>query len=342
MRFTSIAPFGLLVMAASLFAQEPPASPSPEAQRIERLEAQVRQLTKRIDELQAKLAEVQEQKEENKPSDFGIFPHNGANAAALKKLTLSKNPTHEQAAEYVSQILRLSSHQNSFSSTDPQIDMLADAGRSHLDVLLEADDSPDMYLSSAVLRVVTSEQKPQVIRAMTKHRYLVKVIESKGWEEDAKAELIAGLENEPSYLPTEWIEAAARLKDPATYPLLRRYLAVGLNPSSTFNAIQGLDGIDLTDAVDEAWARTKNGPLPFRDVGMAAIAAGYGHADALNWLVDALAGQEWDRGRARGAIRSLTDAKGDDDEIKKWFASNKSKLVWDADKKKFTAHEPAK
>jgi hypothetical protein len=342
MRFSHIAAVGILAVSASLFAQEPAAGTSPEAQRIERLEAQIRQLTKRVDELESKLSEVQELKDENKAPEIEHFRGHGANAAALKKITLARNPTREQAADYVDQIIRITSRQNSFSSGDPQVDMLAEAGRSHLDVLLNADDPSGLYVPDAVLLVATGGQKQQVIQAMVKHPNLVRVIGSKGWEKDAKAELIAGLKTEKSYLPDEWIQAVARLNDPATYPLLEQYLAHGLNPSNTYAAIHELEGIDLAEPVAQAWAQAKRNPFQMRDVGMAAVAARYGHADALDWLVDALSGQEWDRDRALQAIESVTDATGDREEIKKWFTANKSRLVWDSEMKKFTVREPKK
>lgn len=351
-------------VAAALPRAAPAAPPAPQTQpaapatsREEALAKQVEVLQTKVKGLEQKVAGLQEQLEEsrgdaaNAGGPGGPEHASGPNRAALAKITLPDKPTREQVTAYVNQILQASNEQRMFSTTDPQVAMLAKVGSEHLDVLLQVEPgSCDLYVNGAVERIATEAQKADVIAALPHHKQLVSVVIKRGWQRDAKATLIAGMKSGERYLPTEWVQAVADLQDPDTFPALRRYLISGANGWWTYNAVAGLPGIDLDEWVDKAWAarRTEHGPFSEGDT-FATAAAAHGHVDALGRLFAKLstAGtlDKWQHDEVRGQVLGLVDATGTDAELVQWYRQNRDRLSWSPKLRKYVtspASQPAK
>lgn len=345
----------VLVCASQASAQDRPTAV--EAQILKELadlRKEVQDLRKEVDALKERLAKFESKPGPAAPAPSVGFPPRGADSKALAGIVLPENPTREQLVEYVRQIVAASAGQTSVSSVDPQIDMLAKVGPDHLDVLLDglADlrKTPmrggrvilmaDIYFIYAIERIADERHKDMIIKALDRSHELARVILAKGWEKDAASILISELRGRPMYLPIEWINAVASLEDAATYPALEDYFIVGTNHAMTYEAIRSLPGLDLTDAVEQVW---KNSRLDrWEKNRMAAIAVGYGHADALACLFDALgtvSERDFYRPSLREAILSHVDARGSNDELKAWFQKNKDKLVFDPKDKMFRVKE---
>ena len=171
----------------------------------------------------------------------------------------------------------------------------------------------------------------------------------KGWAEEARDVLLAGLtEHRAGYLPTEWIEAVARLGDPATHEDLLQYLRHGFNPSSTYAALSraGLDRRALGEVVVARWRDVANG----RTVHcgeleeMIALAMGHGHPDALAAAFLFLSEGEgwWGVGRVRAAIFRFTPAMASDEQLVAWFEDRRDRLVWDETARRWTIGGPGR
>ena len=101
--------------------------------------------------------------------------------------------------------------------------------------------------------------------------------------------------------------------------------------------IKTLPGIDLTEAVAEAWRRAKF-KQEHEVLEMCPIAAEYGEKEALDAAAKFLKGDgknNYLRKRASEVLRKFTPAAGDDKALLAWYDENHAKLSFDAAGKKF-------
>ena len=330
---------GKLSTSASRPAQvaAPAASDAELKQQVSALEAEVSLLTRKLDQLTTR---PQEQLQSAPPS---AAEHMEA-FTALKGIRLGKSPTRDQVAEYVQRIMRVTRSQNSYSGSDPHIEMLAQVGPKHLDVLL-ANGDESFYVPAAVAIVATEAQKQQVIAALPKFPELITAITKRGWQTDAKPTLIAELRKDLYYLPPKWIEAVAEFRDPETYPLLRRYLVKGLNPGSTYDALCSLN-VDLDEWVAEAWRRRQlsanwsvQAMTDDNWSGLEFAAAQHGQPDALARLFEVVRnpkGEDWRLREALAVVARVTEARGSHEQLVAWYESAKQQLLWDPQQRKYT------
>ena len=136
-------------------------------------------------------------------------------------------------------------------------------------------------------------------------------------------------------LTRAWIETVASFRDPETYDLLTAYLVSGSNKLRTYNAIRFLPGIDVPEAVTMAWDKVSRHDTYDKEQ-TAPIAVQYGYFDALETLVGSLdTSQPCFRSRVRETILWYTEARGRNDDLKKWFEQNRHRLFFDEKDKIF-------
>ena len=299
------------------------------------------EIKKLIAEINQKLPSQGKDNEFIKPN---LAPYRGKNnldIEALDKIDLPENPSKNDILEYFREIARATQNQRSFSESDPQVYMLMEVGHENLAYLVSynADHMVDMYFISAIKELAREEDKELILSFLPRKRDLVKVVVAKRWEEDAKQILTSELSELPQYLPTEWVNAVASFDDPCTYDSLRNYLIYGSNRSWTYQSIKNNTSIeDLEDAVGEAWKNTKKEHSEWGQNSFAPIAASYGHVDALEVIIDSLGSPSLSPSvhQPRKYIFQYTKFRGTNDEIRKWFKQNKSKLEFDKQNEKFT------
>lgn len=257
----------------------------------------------------------------------------------------------DDVVRYVGEVLATTKGRHSFSTDDPEVEKLAAVGAAHADVLIEALRRPGnhFYVLYALERVVGEPQRALVLARLAQYRDLAKIVFDRGWAKDARDTLVAGLEqvlDHPvgsPYVPTEWIEALASLRDLETYDLLKRYLACGLNPHMTWRDIHDLPGIDVSKEVGIAWDHAKS--KRDDDVRMfAPTAARCGHLDALARLVASLSFPENDRRRPYRALETILelteyDGPATAKDLQDWFEANREKLVFDAETRRFVVQD---
>ena len=250
--------------------------------KVEQLTKQIEKVTK-ISQLDVKIKQATKNKHQRRS-----FTAHGPDVEALEKITLPKNPTKKAIKNYIIKIALASKNQNSFSPRDSQVAMLVEIGNENLELLLRRRiTGNDFHRIYAIERLVEDKDKALILKYLPKQKDLVEIVLKKGWEHDAKQILYDELKNLPSYLPTGWIQAVAKLKDPASYELLKQYLMFGSNKSWTYRAIKSLPNIKLADAVHEAWENTIDHDEYSRNR-FASIAMAYGQLDALDIVINAL------------------------------------------------------
>ncbi|MDD2237702.1 MAG: hypothetical protein PHG65_10900, partial [Kiritimatiellae bacterium] len=211
----------------------------------------------------------------SRPRRYVEKTREGPDQEILATIVLPENPTREDVIDYVKEILTDSDCQRRYSSRDPQVDMLVAVGPENLDVLLM--DGYQYYAFLAVKQLAGPEHKELIIAQLPDYHNLIDVVVGQGWVDEVSDTLVAELKKDPENLPTAWIKAVADLKDPATYDDLKRYLIRGNGRSGTYGAIKDLPGIDLQDAVDQAWRRVRYDAHDYQKRDMVSVAIQYGH-----------------------------------------------------------------
>lgn len=256
-----------------------------------------------------------------------------ADTEALGKIKLPENATDEQVIEYINQIAVASEGQNMFSGSDPQARMLAAVGHDHLDQLFAAINTRGLryYTKDAIAMLVTEDDRQMVVDKLTQQPDLVEVVVDRGWVDAARNVLIDEMTRRRPDLPGEWIEAVAQMHDASTYDSLKWYFVNGDNQAYTFQCIQYLPGIELNDAVAEAWKRARFNDQWEREE-MARIAVNYGILEALECLIDGLRldadgdPRGFNTDETRPAILRCIKFRGTDEQIIKWFDDNYDRL----------------
>lgn len=269
----------------------------------------------------------------------------GSSAAAaapesLDKLELPEQPSKAQVRQYIEKVLSGSESLTRFSSNDPRVRKLRRVGSGNVDLLidfLDSDHESHFFLISAIKALANDSNKKSILDGLAINPELVEVVVQRGWEQDAKQTLVKELEDAGEYLPTEWIVAVARLRDPATYPLLRNYFVRGSNKHSTYEAIKYLPIEDLAGAVKDAWQASRE--FDTTESYMALIAAQYGHLDALEFLAQQWAdlpeNDEWFANQVRRVFAKITDFTGTGTDAPAWFKTHRDRLKFDPATKKF-------
>ena len=298
----------------------------------------------------------------------------GVSESAIRvpiELKLPENPTKEQVREYVRPILQAWSRRpDRYSSGEPYYRLLLKVGPENVDVLLEEagpllEAAPlpsegyhysasdlDVHFVEFLEQVVTDEHKKMILDLLPDIPQLIDLVRWQGWLPDAKEVLVAKLRAHPDYLPSDWIEAVASFRDPETYEGLKAYFVnvSGRSPTSTYlirchtyELIHDLPGIDLGDAVAEAWEKAKR-EGEWEMVAMAQAAIEFGHIDALEYVVNDLISprsklRAYETHDIREVVLRHIDFRGTNEEIRSWFQANKERLVFDPATRKFRVRE---
>lgn len=274
-------------------------------------------------------------------SNFRFNDRVQADPAVLHKIALPPNATKDEVRKYLEEIMVASRKQVSWGDKDPQVGMLAQAGPENLDVLIEFADryqqtGAETYFTDAIERVARPQDEALILEELGNDRNLADLVVKYGWQNDARATLLAGLDQQKRDLPASWIKAVAMLEDPSTYPALEACLVDGNGKQQIYDAIKGLPGIDLSSAVDTMWKKAKYGNT-YEVLNACGIAAENGHADAVETAARIMKEEknQYERKRARQVITKYTPATGDDDAVIAWVESNRGKLTFDPQAKKF-------
>ena len=287
----------------------------------------------------------------NGKNEFKTHPaETEAKPAPVPDIALPENASKEQVKDYINQVLISGQRLTRFNADDPQIGMLVKVGAQNLDTLLEvrstlgstkslnwyAGDALAGYLDAAIKQLVRSADKELVIRALPFDDDLADIVLERGFQADARETLIAGLSRKTPNLPISWIKAVAALQDPANYPDLKAYFIRCQSRKTVFGIIRKLPGIELSEAVDEAWKKAKHDQR--QATYMCGIAAEYGHVDALETAATILrSATDGDyRSEAGAVLKKSTPATGDAPALLAWYDANRDKLVFDVETKKFT------
>lgn len=272
----------------------------------------------------------------------------GPDYAALRKLTLPAQATAAEVEEYVQRIAVLTLKQDRYDDDDPQVAMLADAGRQHLEPLIAAlgsSNTMDRYLFEALKVATKDSQKGVLIDQLARRPELLQVVQARRWTMDAKDVLIEEVRNGRQRGSPAWLTAVAQLGDESVFPLLEQCFVQGPNRLQVWRIVESLPGVDAEGAVRRAWQQAKL-ENPQERIQLATLAIGFGEKDALAILIEQLPPHQppnpqmnhpgmWHHGGFGGPIDLRQTVlvhinfHGNNDEIRDWFRQNREKLRFD-------------
>lgn len=236
--------------------------------------------------------------------------------------------------------------------------MLRRVGPAYVGLLLEAMETEDLRPSIAnVIETIADESHREMIVArLTDYPELIDCVHDHGWAPEARQQLLDGLakelEKDDPALPTDWINAIVQLQDPKSFPMLVDYFRRGRYPAVTYDAIRGIPGIDLRDAIAKMWENASwrrelagdtdvwfnSSYFSVRDA--AQIALEWGHVEALEVCISRMGRREWtSRGTWDDLVRQHIDFVGTPEQTEGWFLANRGKLIFVPATKKYVVAE---
>jgi len=265
----------------------------------------------------------------------------------LKAIQRPKNPTHEEAVNYILDICDvLLSEGDHWITPDLPVYMISRLGSKHVDAMIEALDQLGEYfmasraIHQAIQQTANQQHKQMILDALNKHHDLVNVVLKRGWIDEAYPILLDGMQNSGvDYLPEQWIASVASKKDPASYPVLREYFIRSENHAGTFKWIKSLPIENIEEAVAEAWNNSLTDYEFGPDGEMARIAVEFGHLDAMDYLIEQMQDPNFLRSRnyrkIRATVKKHLDFKGSSNELIEWYETNHDKLQFDNQSRKY-------
>ena len=188
--------------------------------------------------------------------------------------------------------------------------------------------------AEALARSIRDRHADLILEHLGTYPELAAVVLERRWERDAAETLIEGLEHrDPTQLPLSWLQAAALLRDEATYPALRRRLIEGPDHIEVYDAVRHHEGFALEEAVAAGWRYVqREATIRSRSRReMALLAAVHGHVSALPDVLDEVKDNRaghW--ARAEAVIARHVDRQGSIERIAAWVGEHQHALVWDA------------
>ena len=258
-------------------------------------------------------------------------------APKLKKIKLPPNATKKQTEKYIDEILVVSKTQNAFSNDDIQAGMLGKVDHKYLPSLINRMTNNNslwnFHISLAIVSLVKETDKKLILKMLYYHPKLIDAVVKFGWEEDVRNIIFDKIKVSNS-LPVNWIICAGQLAKPENYDTLTGFFIRTYNRGYMYNAIKDLPGIELNNAVAEIWRTNKDTGWSKKQCAL--IAADFGYLEALEAVIEL----RNDRNRyfhriAYDKMYSLTGQRASYAGLKKWFAANKDKLVFDKKAKRY-------
>lgn len=300
----------------------------------EAAEPDAAELARRAAELNRALREVENQLRQQRGQQRRV------GASELQEIVLPEDPVRDDYAAYIDAIAEATEGQNSFSSNDPQVEMLAKVPPEHIDLLVArvgGRSSLRFHAQYAMRGMDLSVLRSRINTLVDEQPAMIGVVVAYGWSHDARDAIRSRLEQEPSNLGIAWFQAATELNDPALYPSIHNCAVKTRYTAQVVQTLQGLADYDLERTVAEMWARSSDTSNSQNHYQVASVAAEYGHIDALAVLIDQLARRrsyyssngENTFDTQRVLIMRFIDFSGTPEEIAQWFEQHRDELIFD-------------
>lgn len=253
---------------------------------------------------------------------------------SLNEIKYPSDPSTENLKEYVAKIFNASRGQKSYSSNDPQIDMIAKIGEENIDILLDRRFSNEIYTKYAIEVLATADSRDKIIKALESNPEFITIISYNNWENYAKPTLIKILRKKPRRLGYGWSDAIAALNDPETYDDLRQLFIYSHNKSHVYEILKNLPDFDFKDSIDIAWNNAKMRP-GFTKIDTAKIAIKKGYVDALGTVIEHIDSRYYYQDRILSMLKKYTGITGSGQDYKEWYEHNKDRIYFDSYQNKY-------
>ena len=175
----------------------------------------------------------------------------------LKRVHLPENSSDCEIRDFVDVILYLSSNQDGYYQTDPQVGMIkaAISGREE-DYLEYAKDwhSPARYILYALKESLNDKHKTLVFSNFTKIPWLIDVINEKGWAKEVAPQIIEFVTQQNGKVNYSYVRALANLNDPSLYDLMAKcFINGGMNRHITYSVLKNIESFDTLTPMKIIW-----------------------------------------------------------------------------------------
>lgn len=296
---------------------------------------------KQNEEMTVKLTALQKEIDLLKKEVRGVkMKRMGVSGADLAKLNrikpLSSKPADEEIRKYIDAVLLTAKGKKSCSSRDFQIELLAQIGPGHLNVILpylkKTDWNVRFYWERAIDRLVLESDKKLVLKNLKECPVLFNTVTRNGWVREAKDAIMDSIKSGKVH----WVFIPA-LPGLVTTEADRKIIVEAYvnhpNGSGLFNLIKTFPDADPADLANKAWNKWKE-KNDWTKLAYAIHAAEYGNIDALEELVVQVEKkQNRDNSYLKERVYLLTGQSLND--VFNWFLDNRDNLVFNKKKQRF-------
>ena len=269
-------------------AEGEPGEAEADAEEAEAAEPDPRELAERAAELNRELRDVQTELRQLQAQGR----QRRANRADLDLIVLPEDPTRADYEQYIKEIEEATQGQNSFSSGDPQVEMLAKIPAEHVDLLIAQTGgrgSLRFHAQYAMRNIDMAPLRGRINEMVLAQPQMIGVVVTNGWSQDAAPAIAAKLESRPPNLGPAWFQAAAELRDPALYDALHDCAIQSRYFTQVIQVLEGLPDYDLQRTIGEMWRLSGEGNTSINRQQIALVAVRFGYVDALGELINSSA-----------------------------------------------------
>lgn len=314
-------------------------------------------------ELDAALKKAKEQRELERQIEAARQERERDLTTQINAIKLPDNPSRKDSIDYV-RALRVKAEQmwEVDGPREPLIAKMQAVPAVHVDLVVTEYAMDTRLFVAAKKRLVAlnlddQTLKQRIIENLSTNPDAIGLVVRNGWCESVKPVIVDKVLKAEGELDKAWFNAAVEIKEPKLYPKLHELTVNAKQPLELLEMLQALPDYDLTNTIDRIWRlerrtnRTQIGdqvsePNRFTKYELARIATQQGSIDALGWLIDRLP-DAYDFSNAypdavnTGRLRVIPyiDYRGDNQQIKAWYKSNRDKLVFDNFSGRYTVLE---
>ncbi len=262
-----------------------------------------------------------------------------AKLAAIK--SLSAQPTPEEITAYLKAISAASQGQKSYSSSDPQIEMIRQVGRGHLEKL--APFLSSWHFRQALPALLTPEDQAEILRLLPRYPQLIAMLIYTGYDQEQLDTVLLAAICQPNP-PVFPFETCRYLKNLLEAPISRAkvFEATAAQPALAaiwMHLISQAKDPERLQLVRKTWEIQSKRPDATAEsrAALAQRAAVYGLQEALDVQVDFYLKQEKPSSQQRYFLEQrLPQTKGfSKEQLKTWYDAHRLELRYDPSKRDY-------
>ena len=258
----------------------------------------------------------------------------------LKRVHLPKNASLCEKRDFIDLILYMSSNQNGFYESHPQVQMIALALKGHeQDFLPMAKDwhTPNSYITKAYIELIRSPSYKEFVRNnIYQYPWLIQVIVKNNWSIDFEKEIIDITNKNNGRVHYHFATAFQQINNPIHKDIIiKSFVNSTGNRHIFYSVIKEIEWLDTTTALKEIWQSKNVSDLELQY--LAYPLGTSGHIPVLYYLANNEEGTTYNNPYRENIsfFNYLTNQNIESHEMKSWLAKNEKGLLYSTEQKRF-------